>query len=150
MPDNGKSAKRQARTNLDFYHSPTQLRFDTWNRLEEYTSRLAEKHMRKADVRTLTRKTEEAMRLLDTFESYSAFPSDEDFRFLWHLFEEQDFDQLAHIVARVVRALTGGVYRSRHINLRRAAAAPGEGPGADPGLGARGDRGRPRDHAVVA
>ena len=31
---------KKARTNLDFYHSPTQLRVDTWHRLEEYTSRL--------------------------------------------------------------------------------------------------------------
>ena len=118
MPDTGASAKRKSRTNLDFYHSPTQLRFDTWNRLEEYTSRLAEKHMRKADVAALTRKTEEALQLLETFESYSAFPSDDDFRFMWQLFNDQDFDQLTHIVARIVRALTGGTYRSRHINLR--------------------------------
>ena len=44
------SGKQKNRVNLDFYHSPTQLRVDTWNRLEEYTSRLAEKHMRKADI----------------------------------------------------------------------------------------------------
>ena len=120
MPDTGASAKQKSRTSLDFYHSPTQLRFDTWNRLEEYTSRLAEKHMRKADVAALTKKTREAMQLLETFESYSAFPSDDDFRFLWQLLKEQDFDQLTRIVARIVRALTGGTYRSRHINLRLA------------------------------
>jgi len=54
MPDTGTPPKRNSRTNLDFYHSPTQLRFDTWNRLKEHASRLREKHMRKADVAALT------------------------------------------------------------------------------------------------
>ena len=94
MPNSGAPAKRKSRTNLDFYHSPTQLRFDTWNRLEEYASRLNEKHMRKADVAALTKKTREAMSLLETIEDYTAFPSNDDFKLLWHLFEEQDFDLL--------------------------------------------------------
>lgn len=118
MPDNGAIAKRIPRTNLDFYHSPTQLRFDTWNRLEEYTSRLREKHMRKADVQALTKKIKNEISQLETIENYSAFPSQEDFQLLWQLFDQQDFDLLARIVTRIVRALTGGTYRSRHINLR--------------------------------
>jgi hypothetical protein len=48
MPENHNLKKRKERTNLDFYHSPTQLRFDTWHRLEENTSRLREKHMRRS------------------------------------------------------------------------------------------------------
>lgn len=83
MPDNGAIAKRIPRTNLDFYHSPTQLRFDTWNRLEEYTSRLREKHMRKADVQALTKKIKNEISQLETIENYSAFPSQEDFQLLW-------------------------------------------------------------------
>ncbi|TNF87695.1 MAG: ornithine decarboxylase, partial [Gammaproteobacteria bacterium] len=108
------------KTDLDFYHSPTQLRFDTWNQLEEYTSRLRDKHLRKADVAAFTRKTRDAITLLETIETYSAFPSQEDFKLLWQLFQDQDFDLLARMVARVVRALTGGTYRSRHIDLRVA------------------------------
>ncbi len=118
MPDTGIPAKKKSRTTLDFYHSATQLRFDTWNRLEEYTSRLSEKHMRKADVAALTKKTRDAISLLHTIENYSAFPSQEDFKLLWQLFEQEDFELLSRIVTRVVRALTGGTYRSRHINLR--------------------------------
>ena len=118
MPDTGAPAKRKSRTNLDFYHSPTQLRFDTWNRLEEYTSRLAEKHMRKADINAFTKKTREAISLLQTIEDYTAFPSREDFKLLWQLFEQEDYDLLSRVVSRVVRALTGGTYRSQHINLR--------------------------------
>ena len=120
MPDNRTAPKKSKRTDLDFYHSPTQLRFDTWNQLEEYTSRLRDKHLRKADVAAFTRKTRDAITLLETIETYSAFPSQEDFKLLWQLFQDQDFDLLARMVARVVRALTGGTYRSRHIDLRVA------------------------------
>ena len=94
MPDTGTPSNRKSRTTLDFYHSPTQLRFDTWNRLKEHTHRLAEKHMRKADVVTLTGKTREAMTLLQTVEDYTAFPSHEDFKLLWQLFEQEDVDLL--------------------------------------------------------
>ena len=109
---------KKARTNLDFYHSPTQLRFDTWHRLEEYTSRLNKKHMRQADLASLRNKANDAIGLLQTIENYSAFPSEDDFKLLWQLFEQQDYELLARIVARIVRALTSGTYRSRQINLR--------------------------------
>jgi len=118
MPDTGATDKRKSRTTLDFYHSPTQLRFDTWNNLEEYSSRLRTRQIRKADVAALTRKTKDAIALLQTIEKYSAFPSREDFKLLWQLFDNQDFDLLSRIVARIVRALIGGTYRSRQINVR--------------------------------
>ena len=121
MPDTGAPTNRKLRTNLDFYHSPTQMRFDTWNRLDEYANRLSAKHMRKADVASLTRQTREALTLLHTFENYSAFPSQEDFAMLWQLFNEEEFEVLSRIVTRIVRALTGGTYRSRQINLRTSA-----------------------------
>ncbi len=119
--DSSITLKRKQRTNLDFYHSPTQMRFDTWNRLEEYVNRLNQKQIRKADVAALTKKSRDALTLLETFESYCAFPSDEDFKLLWQLFDQQNFALLSNVVSRIVRALTGGTYRSRHINLRVAA-----------------------------
>ena len=120
MPDTGAPKSRDQRTSLDFYHSPTQMRFDTWNRLDEYANRLSAKHLRKADVASLVKKIREALSLLHTFENYSAFPSQEDFDLLWQLFNEEDYDLLSRMVTRIVRALTGGTYRSRHINLRTA------------------------------
>jgi len=119
--DSSLTIKRKLRTNLDFYHSPTQMRFDTWNLLEEYVNRLNQKQIRKADVAALTKKTRDSITLLETFESYCAFPSEEDFKLLWQLFDQQNFALLANVVSRIVRALTGGTYRSRHINLRVAA-----------------------------
>jgi arginine decarboxylase len=118
MPDTGTPPKRNSRTNLDFYHSPTQLRFDTWNRLKEHASRLREKQMRKADVAALSKKIKAEIALLETIEDYTAFPSQEDIKLLWQLFDQQDFDLLSRVVTRIVRALTGGTYRTRHINLR--------------------------------
>ncbi|MBT8436299.1 MAG: ornithine decarboxylase, partial [Gammaproteobacteria bacterium] len=120
MPDTGAPKNRDQRINLDFYHSPTQMRFDTWNRLDEYANRLSAKHLRKADIANLVKKTRDALTLLHTFESYSAFPSQEDFDLLWQLFNEEDFELLSRMVTRIVRALTGGTYRSRQINLRTA------------------------------
>ena len=108
----------KARTNLDFYHSPTQLRFDTWHRLEEYTSRLKKHQNRKSDIAALHKKAEDAITLLETIENYSAFPSEDDFKLVWQIFEQQDYSLLSTIVARIVRALTSGTYRSRQINLR--------------------------------
>ena len=118
MPDNGIIKKRKERTNLDFYHSPTQLRFDTWHRLEEHTSRLREKHMRKADIASLSKRIREELTMLETIENYSAFPSLDDIKLLWQLYDQQDFAVLSRVVARIVRALTNGTYRSREINLR--------------------------------
>ena len=121
MPDTSAPSGKVSRTNIDFYHSPNQLRFDTSNQLEEFTSRLREKHLRKADINAFTRKTGDAIDLLETIENYSACPSQEDFRLLRQLFDEQDFDLLSRIVTRIVRALTGGAYRSRHDYVRMTA-----------------------------
>ena len=118
MPDPLSGVNRKARTTLDFYHSPTQLRFDTWHSLEEYAGRLKSKQVRKTDAEALNKKTREAIALLEIIEAYSAFPSQEDFNLLWQLFEQHDFELLARIVGKIARALTGGTYRSRQINLR--------------------------------
>ncbi len=118
MPDNGTLKVRKERTNLDFYHSPTQLRFDTWHRLEEHSSRLREKHMRKADINSLSKRIRDELSMIEVIENYSAFPSTDDIKLLWELFDQQDFAVLARVVARIVRALTNGTYRSREINLR--------------------------------
>ena len=118
MSRQGTERKKNTRTNLDFYHSPTQLRFDTWHRLEEYASRLNEKHTRRVDTTELLEKTKDALRLVQTIENYSAFPSQEDFKLLRQLLKQHDYELLARIVSRIVRALTSGTYRSRKINLR--------------------------------
>jgi len=127
MPGNKSPIKRTKRKNLDFYHSPTQMRSDSWNRLEEFAGRLYEKHQRRAGNEALLERTRETITLLETFESYTAFPSQDDFNMLWQLFEQQNYALLSNVVSRIVRALTGGTYRSRHINLRLAAEVEDRG-----------------------
>ncbi len=126
MTDNKSPIKRTKRKKLDFYHSPTQMRFDTWNRLAEFASRLYDKHRRQAGNEALLERTRESIILLETFESYTAFPSQSDFSLIWQLLEQQNYALLSNVVSRIVRALTGGTYRSRHINLRVAAELEGK------------------------
>jgi len=118
MSNKNAPVNKKPRKNLDFYHSPTQLRFDTWNRLEEYAKRLIKRQNLGSDLTELNAKARDAMTLLQTIEDYTAFPSQEDFKLLWQLFEQQDYLLLSRVVARIVRALTGGTYRSRNIDLR--------------------------------
>jgi len=130
MANNNSPIKRTKRKNLHFYHSPTQMRSDTWNRLEEFAGRLYEKQKRQAGNEALLERTRESITLLETFESYTAFPSQDDFNLLWQLFEQQNYALLSNVVSRIVRALTGGTYRSRRINLRVAAEVEDRGEGA--------------------
>ena len=109
------------RKKLDFYHSPTQMRFDTWNRLEEYVNRLNQKHMRQGGVAALTEEGRDRLPCWKLSRVIAPFPSDEDFTLVWQLFNQQNFALLSNVVSRIVRALTGGTYRSRQINLRVAA-----------------------------
>ena len=74
-----------SRKALTYYHSATQLRFDTWHRLEHYTTRLNERHGRKADIDRYRQVTRDALVILETIEEYTAFPSREDFQLLWRL-----------------------------------------------------------------
>jgi arginine decarboxylase len=106
------------------------MRSDTWNRLEEFASRLYEKQQRQAGNEALLERTRESITLLETFESYTAFPTQDDFNLLWQLFEQQNYALLSNVVSRIVRALTGGTYRSRYINLRVAAEVEDRGEGA--------------------
>jgi arginine decarboxylase len=126
MADDKNQIIRTKRKKLDFYHSPTQMRFDTWNRLAEFASRLYEKHRRQAGNEALLERTRESITLLETFESYTAFPSQNDFNLIWQLLDQQNYALLSNVVSRIVRALTGGTYRSRRINLRVAAELEGK------------------------
>jgi arginine decarboxylase len=105
------------------------MRSDSWNRLEEFASRLYEKHQRQAGNEALLERTRETITLLETFESYTAFPAQDDFNLLWQLLEQQNYALLSNVVSRIVRALTGGTYRSRHINLRVTAEVEDRGEG---------------------
>ncbi|GJL83664.1 MAG: decarboxylase [marine bacterium B5-7] len=119
MPDNSPQILRKS---LDFYHSASQLRFDTWHRLEHYTSQLTSRSARKADVARFRKAAHDAMTMLETIEYYTAFPSREDFRILWQVFEREDYTIFARMVEQLVRSLTNHSYRrSTFSSIRKIA-----------------------------
>ncbi len=105
------------RVRLDYYHSPTQLRYDTWHTLEDAIQRLAGKYKRQGNIDKLLEQVHAALKLLDTVEEYTAFPSDDDFSYLWHLFETENYLALSKAVSYVVRVLSSDLYRVKHIDL---------------------------------
>ena len=108
MPENPKETLRKS---LDFYHSASQLRFDSWHRLEHYTTQLSRRSSRKTEVAQFRKAAENAMTLLETIEYYTAFPSREDFKILWKFLEREDYSTLSRVVEKLVRAITTHTYQ---------------------------------------
>ncbi len=108
------------KTDLDYYHSPTQFRFDSWQKLVEYTTRLSAKKQRQQETLSLAEQTSALLSVLQTLEEYTAFPSDEDFELLWRLFKKGDYATLSWCIEIVVRALSSDSYRLRGIDLNSA------------------------------
>lgn len=110
MPDEGAQAKG---VSLGRYYNASQYRVDTWNKLKNITLRLAEGRGRtsdKADVATI-------LSDLAPFETYWAFPGQQDFRILQHLSDIEDYAKLGHAVSRIVGGLMSSSYRRKHLNL---------------------------------
>ena len=105
---------------LGFYYNASQLRFDTWHRVKRETVNLAEKHARKRETERLRTSIEKSLELLEAMEDYTAFPSKDDFRYLWKLFEKEEYATLARVVGRLVRALVSHSYRTRTIELTQS------------------------------
>jgi len=104
---------------LAFYHKISYLRSDTWTRLHRITTRLSERQAVSGDTSALAEEAKAAMHTLEEIEDYTAFPSKDDFRLLWRLLEELDYNMLNRAVSRISRALSSGVYRNRPISLSR-------------------------------
>jgi len=105
---------------LSFYYNASQLRFDTWHRVKRETIHLADKYARKRETHRLHKSVEKSLELLEAIEDYTAFPSKDDFRYLWRLFEREEYATLARVVGRLVRALVSHSYRTRTIELAQS------------------------------
>ena len=103
--------KDTLRKSLDFYHSASQLRFDTWHRLEHYVTQLSHRSARKAELTQYKKAAQEALNILETIEYYTAFPSRDDFKTLLKFFEREDYSILSRMVERLVRAITTHTYQ---------------------------------------
>ncbi|WP_290652427.1 aminotransferase class I/II-fold pyridoxal phosphate-dependent enzyme [Aquisalimonas sp.] len=103
-------------TALRFYHKISQLRADTWNSIKRELGRL-NKTRDSAPRKNLVKSIEVKLTRLEIIEDYHAFPSRGDFRYLWDLFNKNDYSLLERVVKRLVRALISESYRRRHIDL---------------------------------
>ena len=105
------------RYSLEFFHGASRFRFDSWHRLNDYAARLVLSRDRNNDITDLSAKTEKLLMLIQSLEDYTAFPSDEDFELIWHLFNTQNFKSFAWCINTVMRALSSGSYRTKAVNL---------------------------------
>ncbi|EPC01125.1 ornithine decarboxylase [Litchfieldella anticariensis FP35 = DSM 16096] len=104
-------------TALGFYHKISQLRADTWNALTRDLARLAKLGKEDSQARHLIKAVDVKLTRLEIIEDYHAFPSKEDFRHLWTLFDREEYSLLEKVVKRLVRALISESYRRRHVDL---------------------------------
>lgn len=110
-------AKNTKYTNLGFYHKLISMRSDEWQRLKESLVKASNYQLSSAQRSKLDDKIVNALKLLEKVEHYTAFPSREDFRYIWQLYNSGDFDLMARTVNRVIKAITVGSFRRRTINL---------------------------------
>ncbi|KGE78434.1 aminotransferase class I/II-fold pyridoxal phosphate-dependent enzyme [Halomonas salina] len=103
-------------TALGFYHKISQLRADTWNALKRDLGQLV-RLKDEGGQRQLIKAIDVKLTRLEIIEDYHAFPSKEDFRHIWALFERQEYGLLEKVVRRLVRALISESYRRRHVDL---------------------------------
>ncbi|WP_163558721.1 beta-eliminating lyase-related protein [Halomonas sp. NO4] len=103
-------------TALGFYHKITHLRADTWNALKRDLGLLV-RGGDESRVRNLVKAVDVKLTRLEIIEDYHAFPSKEDFRHLWALFNREEYVLLEKVVKRLVRALISESYRRRHVDL---------------------------------
>ena len=104
---------------LGFFHRISYLRSDTWIKLNRITSRLSDKYSSGGETASLVAEAKTAMATLENIEDYTAFPSKEDFRLLWRLLNDREYNLLARAVSRISRALSSDVYRNRQIHMSR-------------------------------
>jgi len=117
MPADGKDSARLS--SIGDYYSAAQLRADRWSALREATDRLAQSRPDGRGAQKLIARTEALFEALGPIEMYWAFPGVHAFDHLRRQLEHRNWEELAFSVRRVVRALTSGAYRRRHIPLAR-------------------------------
>ncbi|MFK7858044.1 MAG: aminotransferase class I/II-fold pyridoxal phosphate-dependent enzyme [Granulosicoccus sp.] len=109
-------------TSISDYYSATQLRADRWSALRESVEMLdlaatgdapVSEHKRAAALTN----AEDLLEALAPIEFYWAFPGPTAFAQLRRMLLHGNFEELSVAIRRVVRALTTGAYRRRHIPL---------------------------------
>ena len=95
---------------LSAHYLSSRLRYDTWNQLKVATGLLAAE---RGDPEQLREEVRKGIKLLHPIETYWAFPGHAVFAHIERLFDQKDFQRVAHLTKRIVRALVSQSYR-RH------------------------------------
>ncbi|MEZ5585090.1 MAG: ornithine decarboxylase [Candidatus Competibacteraceae bacterium] len=119
MGRTGKSHKTRKNSgiSLNAYHSVMQLRNDGWKKLKDNTNQLVEAVTQGRSHDKLAQAVSDGLALLEPIDSYWAFPSRQDFQYLYDLFDEREYEKLSRVVARINRALASLSYRHKPISL---------------------------------
>jgi len=117
-----------ATPSISDYFSAVELRFDRWSALRELLQRLGETRGEGRSAARDLKAAEVIFEALRPVERYWAFPGISVFDALRRQFELRAYDDLAHSVKRICRALSTGAYRRRTISL---ATDEGEGDDVD-------------------
>jgi len=101
-----------SKVQLDYYHSPTQFRFDSWHKLSEFAERLHRRKTRGQDFNSVVQETRRLLNVLQTLEEYTAYPSRPGMETLVNLFQSGNYQGLALAVSNILWDLTSEHYRS--------------------------------------
>ena len=102
---------------LSKYFNASQLRADTWNRLQHSVRLLAERSQERRDSELLRAEIKQALDTLSPIEIYWAFPGKETFDEIRVLFDDADYGALSLIIGRIVRSLVSRTYRRHRKDL---------------------------------
>jgi len=102
---------------IGFYHQLNNKRQDTWVKLKKYTFHLSTCSRSSKGHNRLKKAVELSLTSLETIEDYTAFPSKENFRYLWIQFKRKNYVGLAHSVAQIYDFLENGTYRRKDVTL---------------------------------
>jgi arginine decarboxylase len=113
----GKMEHKKAQQMIGFYHQLNNKRQDTWVKLKKYTFHLSSCNAQSSGFKRLKKAVSLSLSSLELIEDYTAFPSKEDFRYLWIQFEQKDYVGLAHSVSQIHYFLENGTYRRKDVDL---------------------------------
>ncbi len=99
----------------DGHYSAGQLRADRWSALQEICQRIARALHGGKGIMRLSEQAAELLATLEPIEQFWAFPGRFAMAHLKQLLKDENFDELATKVRRIVRATSSGTYRRRTI-----------------------------------
>ncbi len=102
---------------VDDHYSATQLRADRWSALQDVTHQISDAVHDGRGIQRLRDQAMELVDILEPIEMFWAFPGRFAFERLKQLLKRENYDELAQLVRRIVRATSSGYYRRRTVPL---------------------------------